>query len=150
MNTDDYALIKRALERATDTKACRIGDGVLGDTVAYLREFFPGASLAVVVEDPRTKSVAGDNVVSRLKASGVEVSEYVVNPDGSDFHATYAKVEEVREAIRGERGTGNGERIETDVMVEAELLRRIGKHERRLSAQIAEADVARRRDEALH
>ena len=55
-------MIKRALGRATDTKACRIGDGVLGDTVAYLREFFPGASRVIVVEDPRTRAAAGERV----------------------------------------------------------------------------------------
>jgi hypothetical protein len=71
------------------------------------RELFPSAAKAIIIDDPRTKSVAGDNVSSRLRGAGIEVSEYVVNPDGSDFHATYAKVEEVREAIRG---TGNGNR----------------------------------------
>ena len=94
-----------ALANATDTKACVVGPGA----AAMFRELFPSDAKAILVEDPRTKSVAGDNVASRLKGAGVEVSEYVVNPDGSDFHATYAKVEEVREAIRGERVTGNGE-----------------------------------------
>ena len=31
-------MIENALKRATDTKACRIGDGVLGDTVTFFRE----------------------------------------------------------------------------------------------------------------
>ena len=51
-------MIERALGRATDTKACRIGDGVLGDTVAFFKEFFPGADRAIVVEDPRTRQPA--------------------------------------------------------------------------------------------
>ena len=89
-----------ALANATDTKACVVGPGAADGAAAMFRELFPSDAKAILVEDPRTKSVAGDNVASRLKGAGVEVSEYVVNPDGSDFHATYAKVEEVREAIR--------------------------------------------------
>ena len=92
-------MMEEALARATDTKACEVGPGAADGAAAMFRDLFPAAGKALVVEDPRTKSVAGNNVVSRLKASGVEVAEYVVNPDGSDFHATYAKVEEVREAI---------------------------------------------------
>ena len=104
-------MMEEALASATDTKVCVVGPGSADGSAAMFRDLFPTAGKVLVVEDPRTKSVAGDNVVSRLKASGVEVSEYVMNPDGSDFHATYAKVEEVREAIRGERVTGNGERV---------------------------------------
>ena len=102
------SMMEEALASATDTKVCVVGPGSADGSAAMFRDLFPTAGKVLVVEDPRTKSVAGDNVVSRLKASGVEVSEYVMNPDGSDFHATYAKVEEVREAIRGERVTGNG------------------------------------------
>jgi len=96
-------MMEEALASATDTKVCVVGPGSADGSAAMFRDLFPTAGKVLVVEDPRTKSVAGNNVVSRLRASGVEVSEYVVNPDGSDFHATYAKVEEVREAIRGER-----------------------------------------------
>ena len=104
------SMMADALASATDTKACVVGPGAADGAAAMFRTLFPSDTKAILVEDPRTKSVAGDNVASRLKGAGVEVSEYVVNPDGSDFHATYAKVEEVREAIIGERGTGNGER----------------------------------------
>ena len=34
--------IARALERAADTKACLIGDGVLGETVRLFKELFAG------------------------------------------------------------------------------------------------------------
>ena len=93
-----------ALANATDTKACVVGPGAADGAAAMFRELFPSDAKAILIEDPRTKSVAGDNVASRLKGAGVEVSEYVVNPDGSDFHATYAKVEEVREAIAAADG----------------------------------------------
>ena len=103
-------MIKRALARATDTKACRIGDGVLNDTVAYLREFFPGASRVIVVEDPRTRAAAGERVAEMLRAAGVEVVEHVLEPGGKTFHADYRYVDEVREAIKAAEA-GNGERI---------------------------------------
>ena len=95
-------MMVKALANATDTKACVVAPGAADGAAAMFRELFPSAAKAVIIEDPRTKSVAGDNVSSRLRGAGIEVSEYVVNPDGSDFHATYEKVEEVREAIRGE------------------------------------------------
>ena len=109
-------MIENALKRATDTKACQIGDGVLGDTVAFFKEFFPGADRAIVVEDPRTRAAAGERVAEMLRANGVEVSEHVIEPGGKTFHADYRYVDEVREAIKvaesgnGRRGTGNGER----------------------------------------
>lgn len=101
-------MIDRALGRATDTKACRIGDGVLGDTVPLFRELFPGFDRAIVVEDPRTRAAAGERVAAMLRADGVEVSEHVVEPGGNAFHADYRYVDEVREAIKA-AGRGNGE-----------------------------------------
>ena len=92
--------IEEALEKATDTKACVIGAGATESAARMFRDLFPGAKRAVVVEDPRTRKVAGARVVDLLKASGVDVSEHVICPDGSWFHATYDKVEEVRDAIR--------------------------------------------------
>ncbi|MBR4894179.1 MAG: iron-containing alcohol dehydrogenase, partial [Kiritimatiellae bacterium] len=93
-------MMEEALASASDTKACVVGPGAQNGAAAMFRELFPAEAKAIVIEDPRTKAVAGRNVAALLKEVGVEVSEYVVNPDGSDFHATYEKVEEVREAIR--------------------------------------------------
>ena len=103
-------MMAEALASATDTKACVIGPGAADGAAQMFRELFPHDAKAILVEDPRTRSVAGERVACVLRAAGLETAEYVVNPDGADFHATYAKVEEVREAIRGERGMGNGER----------------------------------------
>lgn len=94
------SMMEDALRNATDTKECEVGPGAADGAAAMFRRLFPFAEKAVVVEDPHTKEVAGNGVVARLRGAGVEVAEYVVNPDGSDFHATYEKVEEVREAIR--------------------------------------------------
>ena len=92
-------LIEEALTKTTDTKACEIGPGATGAAAKMFCDLFPGTGKAVVVDDPRTRAVAGERVIALLKAAGVEVAEHIVNPDGSDFHATYAKVEEVRDAL---------------------------------------------------
>ena len=96
-------LIEEALTTTTDTKACVIGPGAVDAAAKMFGELFPDARKAIVIDDPRTRAVAGERVVAQLAKSGVAVAEHVINPDGSDFHATYEKVEEVREAINGER-----------------------------------------------
>ena len=104
-------MIEGALRRATDTKACVIGDGVLGETVRLFGEFFPGADRAIVVADPRTRAAAGERVAAMLRAAGVEVAEHVVEPGGKTFHADYRYVDEVREAVKAAGVEKDGRRI---------------------------------------
>ena len=100
-------MIDRALARATDTKACLVGDGVLGETTGLFKNLFPGAKRAIVIEDPRTRAAAGEKVAEMLRAAGAEVAEHVLEPGGKIFHADYKYVDEVREAIKA-AGAGNG------------------------------------------
>ena len=93
-------MMERALERATDTKACLVGDGVLGETAGLFKKFFPGSGRAIVIDDPRTRAAAGEKVAAMLRSQGVEVSEHVLEPDGKIFHGDYRYAEEVREAIK--------------------------------------------------
>ena len=97
-------MIEEALTKTTDTRACVIGPGATEAAAKMFGELFPDAKKAIVIDDPRTRAVAGERVIGLLKAAGCDVSEHVINPDGSDFHATYAKVEEVREAIAAADG----------------------------------------------
>ena len=97
-------MIEEALTKTTDTKACVIGPGATEAAAKMFGELFPDAKKAIVIDDPRTRAVAGERVIGLLKAAGLEVAEHVINPDGSDFHATYAKVEEVRKAIAAADG----------------------------------------------
>ena len=97
-------LVEEALTQTTDTKACEIGPGAVAAAAPMFKDLFPEARSAIIVDDPSTKSVAGDAVAAALKAAGVAVSEHVINPDGSWFHATYDKVEEVRDAIAASGG----------------------------------------------
>ena len=93
-------MIERALARATDTKACLVGDGVLAETAGLYRELFPGATRVVVVSDPRTRAAAGERAAALLGSAGAQVSEHVIEPDGRTFHADYRYVDEVREALK--------------------------------------------------
>jgi glycerol-1-phosphate dehydrogenase [NAD(P)+] len=97
-------MIDAALATASDTKACVIGPGAVEASAKMFRELFPEAGGALVVDDVNTKRVAADATLALLKAAGVNVAEHTINPDGTWFHATYDKVEEVREAIAAAGG----------------------------------------------
>ena len=104
-------MIEKALARATDTRACEIGDGVLEKVPSLFRTWFPSATQAVVVCDPRTRAAAGERVEALLGAAGVAVSEHVLEPGGKTFHGDYRYAEEVREAIRSVGGAAAGESL---------------------------------------
>ena len=92
--------IEQALARATDTRACIIGDGVLDRVVSLFKEQFPEADRAIVICDPRTRAAAGARVEEMLAAAGIEIHEHVLEPGGQLFHADYRYAAEVREAIK--------------------------------------------------
>ena len=104
-------MIDKALERATDTKACVIGDGVIAQAAAMFKEQFPGADRAIVICDPRTRAAAGERVETLLREAGVGVSEYVLEPGGKTFHADYHYAAEVREAIKAAGLERDGKKI---------------------------------------
>ena len=91
--------IEEALKLTTDTKACTIGAGATDAAAQMFRELFPEAKKAIVIDDPRTRAVAGERVVRQLKEAGLDVAEHVICADGSWFHAEYKWIDEVRDAI---------------------------------------------------
>lgn len=91
--------IETALERATDTKKCIIGEGVLPSVPAVFKECFPGAAKAFIVCDPRTKLAAGNQVAALLTNAGIDVATHILEPDGKIFHADYKYVDEVLSAM---------------------------------------------------
>lgn len=76
-----------------------IGAGAVEKSAKMFRMLFPSKKKAVLVDDPRTKAVAGARVAELLKTEGIEVAEHAICPDGARFHAEYKWVEEVRDAI---------------------------------------------------
>ena len=76
-----------------------ISAGAVEESAKMFQMLFPGERKAILVDDPRTKAVAGIRVAELLNMAGIEVAEHVICPDGTWFHAEYKWVEEVREAI---------------------------------------------------
>lgn len=91
--------IQDALGKATDTKACLIGEGVIGRLLSVFNEQFPGKDAAILIADPRTWKAAGEKTAALLESAGVRTSKHIVEPDGRTFHAEYRYVEEVRDAV---------------------------------------------------
>ncbi len=98
--------LEQALQYATDTKACTIGEHVLGTIPGYIKDYFPGAARTLIVADPRTWAAAGWAVDALLKDAGFAVSHYILEPDGRTFHADYHYVEEVRAVLQAEIAKG--------------------------------------------
>ena len=69
--------IEEALKAASDTRALRIGSGILGEVPGLFREQFPGQK-AVVVADQTTYRVAGEQVHQALKAANLELADPVI------------------------------------------------------------------------
>lgn len=66
--------VEYALAHATETKALRIGAGILPQTGELFKELFPGCR-AIVIADPTTFKVAGSDVQKSLAAAGVALDE---------------------------------------------------------------------------
>ena len=79
------SLIDEALKQTTDTKACVIRAGATEDAAKMFKELFPEARKAIIVEDPRTRQVAGARVEELLVAAGVECDRHVLCPGGEWF-----------------------------------------------------------------
>ena len=94
--------IASALAMATDTRALRLGDGVIRETSEVLRQCFD-AGRAVIVADANTFKVAGRAVADVLKAGGTQLAEPLVFDEPS-LHADYEHMEQVRRVL--EEGGG--------------------------------------------
>ncbi len=78
--------IEKALERATDTRAARIGVGVLEYSHEMFKELFPGGKAAVIVADTNTYGAAGRAVEKNLADNGIPMKKSYVFED-QDLHA---------------------------------------------------------------
>ena len=92
-------LVEEALKHTTDTKACTIGAGATDAAAGMFKELFPDTKKAIIVEDPRTRAVAGERVEHLLEEAGIKCTRHVMCPGGEYFHAEYKWIDEVRGAI---------------------------------------------------
>lgn len=91
--------LQEALSKASDTRKCQIGEGVIAETPDAVREVFPSARGVVIIADPRTWRAAGERTQALLQDAGYAVSRHIIEPGGKLFHAEYAYVAEVKDAI---------------------------------------------------
>ncbi len=90
--------VSSALRRATDTRALRMGEGVLAETADVFRACF-GEAPAVVVADMNTFRAAGGRVADLLRRAGVTTGEPFVFDD-PDLHACDEHVRRIEEVLR--------------------------------------------------
>jgi len=90
--------IKEALAAADETRALRIGWGILGETDTLFREQFPGRK-AVVISDTVTFALAGRRVTGLLKKGGVFQEEPFIF-DVPDLYAEYTFVDQLVSSLK--------------------------------------------------
>lgn len=103
-------IIKEALTKTTDTKACVIGVGAMEKTPDMFKGLFPGKK-AVIVADKNTYKAAGEFVEGRMRKASVSLEDSFIfnNPE---LYAEWTFVEELesylknREAIAIAVGSG--------------------------------------------
>ena len=86
--------IKAALERARDTKALIIGNGVVCRTAEMFKGLFPGQK-AIIVADENTWKVAGADAQKSLDEAGI-VSYPAFIFESEDFYAEWKHVETLK------------------------------------------------------
>ena len=86
--------ITAALERARDTKALIIGNGVVCRTAEMFNKLFAGRK-AIVVADDNTWKVAGIDAQKSLEDAGIETYEPFIFPS-EDFYAEWQHIETLK------------------------------------------------------
>jgi glycerol-1-phosphate dehydrogenase [NAD(P)+] len=88
-----------ALERARDTKALIIGNGVVNRTAEMFKQLFPGQK-AIIIADENTWKVAGEDAQKSLDDAGVDSCEAFVF-ESEDFYAEWKHVERLKAHLEG-------------------------------------------------
>ena len=99
------------------TRKCVIGNDVLPEIPALMRECWPNDPLPVrIVADTNTWRVAGQRVQELLLAEGFVVDSPVVFPASTLFHAEYKYIELLREPLKGHRPVAVGSGTVNDLV----------------------------------
>ena len=88
-----------ALDRARDTKALIIGNGVVNRTAEMFKQLFPGQK-AIIIADENTWKVAGEDAQKSLDEAGVDSCEAFVF-ESEDFYAEWKHVERLKAHLEG-------------------------------------------------
>jgi glycerol-1-phosphate dehydrogenase [NAD(P)+] len=90
--------IKEALAAASETRALRIGPGLLAEVGDLFAEQFPGQT-AVIIADTTTYQIAGDTVSANFNTAGIPQLEPFIFSD-PDLYAEYRFVEELEAFLK--------------------------------------------------
>ncbi|TWP28797.1 sn-glycerol-1-phosphate dehydrogenase [Apibacter muscae] len=90
--------IASALKQATETKFLEIESGILNQVPKIFSEQFPGKK-GIIIADPNTYRVAGEEIHEELKKAGLEgESPYIL--DDPNLYADYIFVEKIRDYLK--------------------------------------------------
>lgn len=90
-NRQDMSQVEKALKAASETKALRIGNGIISQVGELFKEQFPGRE-AVIIADTTTYEVAGKEVQQVLNDSGIKQMPPFIFTD-SDLYAEYSYID---------------------------------------------------------
>lgn len=90
--------VEDALRAASETRALKIGPGVLSEAATLFNEQFPGRR-AVIVADPITYKIAGETVFNALNAAGIGQNEPFIYTD-PHLYAEYSFVEQLENSLK--------------------------------------------------
>ena len=87
-----------ALKGAKETKALRVGSGIISKVADLFKEQFP-CKKAVIIADSNTYRVAGQFVEKFISESGIEQETPFIFTD-SDLHAEYSYIEKLTDFLK--------------------------------------------------
>ncbi|HEY0669552.1 MAG TPA: sn-glycerol-1-phosphate dehydrogenase [Sphingobacteriaceae bacterium] len=90
--------VEDALKAASETRALRIGPGILNEVAQLFNEQFPGRR-AIIIADTITNNVAGKTVYTIFKESGIEQIEPFIYTD-EHIYAEYSYVEQLQDFLK--------------------------------------------------
>jgi glycerol-1-phosphate dehydrogenase [NAD(P)+] len=90
--------IEDALKAASETRALKIGSGILSEVAQLFNEQFPGKK-AVIVADTITFEVAGQSVYNILKSAGIDQIEPFIYTD-AHIYAEYSYVDQLIDFLK--------------------------------------------------
>lgn len=90
--------VEEALKAANETRALRIGEGILNQVAELFNEQFPGEK-AIIVADQTTYQIAGEKVVEELKSAGIAQETPFIFTD-PELYAEYKFVDQLIEGLK--------------------------------------------------
>jgi glycerol-1-phosphate dehydrogenase [NAD(P)+] len=98
MAKKEMSRLDKILDAASETRALRIGQGIINEVPDLFKEQFPGRK-AIIVADTTTYRVAGEKVFELLKNAGIIQEEPFIYQD-SDLYAEYTYIDHLTSALQ--------------------------------------------------